>query len=498
MLSYSALTTSRKSTLPSVEMWNTNLNILKDPPKSIYTRRIDKVGDTQQILLQQDDAGSRINEYINVYARNTNPMVGVSYNNYGNTQNRNGRQQASLPYKVEQVRPPLLTQYDLQPLSRLPRDWFYAYTNPEFPNIVQNLQCNELSKSINTNRTPILDIYSNKNKEITNITETGRNKQIKNRTPLEYKYSTKKQSNHQIMNELQHPKDVKSVKRILQHYNIASQKSLKDDNTLWMDSFKQLLTKKKNPNYPETLNKKIVFTPSNTCSHLNIDHKLNEKSGKNKRVRFSTNIAKPIGMKSIDQPFISFPVSNRTNISVDSVKAVPNNIIRYSDFKTNREPLNVSVDTSKSSLYNKNEDRDITNIPTRTPLNISTQTNTSMNISKYEDHPDLPILDTKMPHYDLSTNQSSSGHEFKPEDEKRLNRRIPIYENVDTNKQFSFSQEENYMNRDIALPQTLSKGGFENSGTRIPNPNETDSNRYNYIPITDSKTLLKQNMKKFI
>ena len=44
-LSYSALQTNRRVTLPSVEMWNTNMNILKDPPKGVYTRRVDKVGD---------------------------------------------------------------------------------------------------------------------------------------------------------------------------------------------------------------------------------------------------------------------------------------------------------------------------------------------------------------------------------------------------------------------------------------------------------------------
>jgi hypothetical protein len=119
-----------------------------------------------------------------------------------------------------------------------------------------------------------------------------------------------------------------------------------------------------------------------------------------------------------------------------------------------------------------------------------------MNISRYEDHPDLPILDLKIPHYEMSTNQSSSGQDYKPENEKILDRKIPMSENVDTNKKFSY--EDNYLNRDIQLPQTLSKGGFENSGTRIPNPNETDQNRYNSIPTTETRTLLKENMKKFI
>ena len=36
-------------TLPSVEGWGTNLNILRDPPKAVWTRRRDKVSDTQDI-----------------------------------------------------------------------------------------------------------------------------------------------------------------------------------------------------------------------------------------------------------------------------------------------------------------------------------------------------------------------------------------------------------------------------------------------------------------
>lgn len=151
-LSYSGLRTSAKATLPSVEMWGTNLNILKDPPKSIHTRRIDKVGQTQSILNAQDQSGDRISEMINVYARGVNPMVAVSFDNYSNNGGRSSpfqnKQAVSLPYKLQTFRPPVLRQEDLLPLSRLPRNWFYSYTNPSFPDIVQAAQCNETGKSV--------------------------------------------------------------------------------------------------------------------------------------------------------------------------------------------------------------------------------------------------------------------------------------------------------------------------------------------------------------
>lgn len=159
-LSYSGLRTSAKVTLPSVDSWNTNMNILRDPVKSVFTRRKDKVGDTQEILLAQEDSGDRIAECINVYARGVNPMVSVSYDNYGtNAGMRSSLSQKSggvkLPYKPEVFYPPVFRQEDLVPLSRQPRVWFYALTNPEIPNIVQEMKCPETKSSILPSKPPI-------------------------------------------------------------------------------------------------------------------------------------------------------------------------------------------------------------------------------------------------------------------------------------------------------------------------------------------------------
>lgn len=148
-LSYSGLTNYGRVTLPSVETWGTNMNILRDPPKSVITRRIDKVGETSSITQMIDDSGNRACEAIQVYARGVNPCVSVSYNNYGN--NGGGGQAgnltglgapiagtgrlAKLPYTVMKdgaFRPPVLTQEDVLPLSRLPRVWTSAFSQPGF------------------------------------------------------------------------------------------------------------------------------------------------------------------------------------------------------------------------------------------------------------------------------------------------------------------------------------------------------------------------------
>jgi len=154
------------TTLPSVEMWGTNMNILKDPPKALFTRRIDKVGSTQEITrMIGEDSGDRICEMIKVYPRGINPMVSVSYSNYGTNggQNRqttnagtwgsnkschDGRSaylgQAKLPIPLMDngsFRPPVLRQEDLLPLSRLPRTNTSAFTQPGFVSYVKSAQC---------------------------------------------------------------------------------------------------------------------------------------------------------------------------------------------------------------------------------------------------------------------------------------------------------------------------------------------------------------------
>ena len=58
-LSYSGIVNYGKVTLPSVESWGTNMNILKDPPKSVHTRKIDKVGETSAITTSIDESGDR-------------------------------------------------------------------------------------------------------------------------------------------------------------------------------------------------------------------------------------------------------------------------------------------------------------------------------------------------------------------------------------------------------------------------------------------------------
>jgi hypothetical protein len=121
-------------TLPSYE----TTHIMRAPPSSKYTRKHEPVDVSNTLwMIRNDD--SRINEGISYIPRGSNPMVDVSYSNYGG----NGAVPTTMPvisaknpYKVLKdgaFRPPVFTMEDLLPLSRMKYDNTSAITNPGVP-----------------------------------------------------------------------------------------------------------------------------------------------------------------------------------------------------------------------------------------------------------------------------------------------------------------------------------------------------------------------------
>jgi hypothetical protein len=152
--SYNAIVNSGSGavTLPSAEMWGSNMNILKDPPKSIMTRRIDKVGDTMGLVVSQDDSSDRSCEAILQYARGVNPFVSVSYSNSDGTPSK-------LPYRIMDegaFRPPIMTQAQLYPLSRQPRNWVSVCTNPAVEDFTKKIMCPQSCEKTRETRNTIL------------------------------------------------------------------------------------------------------------------------------------------------------------------------------------------------------------------------------------------------------------------------------------------------------------------------------------------------------
>ena len=150
-----------KNTLPSTEGgWYKNKNILRDPPKSIMTRRIDKVNQDGSLNEMIYHSGDRIAENINVFARGVNPMVAVEYSNQGASASFGGGANqgmgafgsgapGKLPYRIMNggaYRPPQLTQEQLLPLSRQNRNVTQAYTNKEYLDYSKTVMCGATTK----------------------------------------------------------------------------------------------------------------------------------------------------------------------------------------------------------------------------------------------------------------------------------------------------------------------------------------------------------------
>jgi hypothetical protein len=171
-LSYSAIIGHKKVSCPSVEGWGTNMKIQKDPPKSITTRRIEKVSETNDTFIQSSESLDRMVENISYFAKGINPSVSVDYGNYGNNggQNRvttggisektsSGDKlhsgHAYLPFTVNKdgaFRPPVKAPFDLLPLSRIPRATTSATTNKFIVDFSKTSQFpSGISRSINEN-----------------------------------------------------------------------------------------------------------------------------------------------------------------------------------------------------------------------------------------------------------------------------------------------------------------------------------------------------------
>ena len=162
MLSYSSLRSHPKVTLPSVDNgWLNNKNIIRDPPKSITTRRIDKIDSTQIVTDMVEDNGSRICGNILKFPRGVNPAaeyteqlphngVGASSTIRDNSNNpptfrsdpgygfhsqftrgSGGYLSRRLMMYSGAFRPPIYTQEQLLPLSRQPRKRTSCVTHPE-------------------------------------------------------------------------------------------------------------------------------------------------------------------------------------------------------------------------------------------------------------------------------------------------------------------------------------------------------------------------------
>lgn len=180
--------------LPSMEGALGTLNILKDPPKSIHTRYIEKVGVNNKILDQIDDSGERVCAEILPVARGINPMVDVDYRNSGSygsqmfagsaTANQTvNASESYYPYRIMDkgaFRPPVKAPIDNLPLSRLPRNVTNMEVNKGsnqlFSQVSSAVSCRPDMKAL---RDDLLNVCVNTNKQQTIETPVNPGYQVK-------------------------------------------------------------------------------------------------------------------------------------------------------------------------------------------------------------------------------------------------------------------------------------------------------------------------------
>lgn len=141
--------------LPSWE----EVHYLRDPPKSVFTRKYEPVSEGDTIWRVRNDE-SIYSDHIQYIPRGINPMVDVSYSNIGLASNAPSMNpvQPSLPYKVEVVRPPLFKLKDLMPLSRMKHDNYGFTVNPGLASESRN------DLHLNVDRAPIKDSINKEKK----------------------------------------------------------------------------------------------------------------------------------------------------------------------------------------------------------------------------------------------------------------------------------------------------------------------------------------------
>ena len=395
MVSYSGIRGhgSGKSTLPSVDAWGTTMNIVKDPPKGITTRRINKISDTSSLTEMIDESHDRACEAINVYARGVNPMVSVSYSGNGNaglrgnTTATSSGKQAYLPYRVMKdgaFVPPSFSQLNLLPLSRLPRLVTSVYTQPGYTDFSKKLTSPQEADKTREVKNSLLKVCSNptatyniggtysakETYEIKNVIQNplliSADSGIRTRdiTKQIVKTPTKEINNSVLSSESGEGNTV----------NIGSNLIVKYSPTVKLNTTKYIHEDILQGNIPTNLFRNIEGKPLNEIGGIiNINKYTHDDT---LRGNIPTNISRNIESKKIDETAAGLIDNNRYiqnvhNINYDTIKTgVDKNEYIHIDVKQDRNMPVYQVSTNKSdnTVYKNIEPIHSYNLKRKTPI----------------------------------------------------------------------------------------------------------------------------------
>ena len=471
-ITYSGLRNYGKTSLPSVESWSQNMNILKDPPKSIHTRRIDKTGTTSSRTVMIDESGDRASGCINVYARGVNPMVSVSYNNNGNNGGQRsgsnitpgGNSQTSLPYKIMNYgafRPPVLTPTDLYPLSRLPRVWTTSFTNPSFPDFSKKMRTCGTAETTKEVKNVLLKTCARPTAVYKMETPISENYEVKHviQPTLKKSYNTAKSSTDRTTQNVSEPNKGINYNNIHPFAN-----SNKQDSRVYVNN-----NEFNGDRYLQDTNAHSVFT---NISDINYVNDINEFNGD--RYLQETN-AHPVYTNISDINYTNDINEFNGDRYLQETNAHPvytnisdinytNDINEFNGDRylqdTNAHPVytNMGAHIQLSSL----EDiLDLSNVKTQNTINIDYTTPLSGNEKVTYLNTDIE-LERSIPSHNAFTNlQKNERRTLQHEYMKELDRNVPLTHVTSNAGKYG---ENNISSRDYQLAERTFRGGFEGKG----------------------------------
>jgi len=442
MISYSGITNYGKSSLPSVESWGTNNNILRDPPRSITTRRIDKVSETSIIEQEQQDSSNRIAESILQFPRGVNPMVSVNYGSNGGgyksggstvpvfnstgvqigTNFMSGNVQAKLPYRIMEggaFRPPIQRPQDLLPLSRLPRNNTYVDPIAYKPDFTKKILCQGSAKDYRNVKNGTLQVSSNPTKcqpdyskqlHVKGSAKDYRN--VKNETLQVSSNPTKYQPDYSKQLLVQgNAKDYRSVKNNILDIKIPTIKIQNIERPIPINVNRNIVHTKLNTSVPsiktQNIQKPQLLSTKGKINEMTL--KKSTEVGKVRNVQrpvqisvihnTKENVLKPsaqsVKLKNIQKPVI---VSvNHTTKDIINTSALSNKIFntngnystKYTDY-TVKNPMHISADAGHTqNIYKKVVDSKVSNnlrLSSQRPNNIPVSSNIKERVTKNISH----------------------------------------------------------------------------------------------------------------
>ena len=391
MLSYSSLVNHGKVTLPSVESWGTNMNIIRDPPKSITTRRRNKVGENNDILKMIDNS-DRSSEAILRFARGVNPSVSVSYSNNGGSLQNFGNQQARLPYSINKdgdFRPPVQAPQNLLPLSRLPRNVTFAVTNPNMPHSGKELPNSRNTKTTSSIKQEIISSQVRPTK----------------RYYLQKPFQEAFESNYMIQPILQKSANSNISTTNRTHVNVLE--PTKEINN-------------------ENLN---AFVQSNNATNSIFKNNINNFN--------STNFVHDLSTYSVNTNLNDIKGGIPFDIDLNDIKTKDVTLIEYST------PLNTN---GQINYIHENFELERT-----LPYHESRTNSNSTKLNSFI-HDDIN-LDRVLPYHESRTNSNSTKLNSFMHDDINLDRVLPNYIAMSNNK--GNGERINYIHKDIELNRTL-------------------------------------------